>query len=109
MLSVQELQTRIERCLEDLSEQAERLRAALDALAPAADALAPAADALAPAADALAPVDPAPARSNTDTTGTTGGAAKSQAEESTAPATGAERALHDLRSELSAGLRNGRS
>ncbi len=95
MLSVQELQTRIERCLEDLSEQAERLRAALDALAPAADA--------------LAPVDPAPARSNTDTTGTTGGAAKSQAEESTAPATGAERALHDLRSELSAGLRNGRS
>lgn len=94
-MSVQELQTRIERCLEDLSEQAERLRAALDALAPAADA--------------LAPVDPAPARSNTDTTGTTGGAAKSQAEESTAPATGAERALHDLRSELSAGLRNGRS
>ena len=45
----------------------------------------------------LPPVTP-----NDPATATAGG-------EGTAPATGADRALHELRSELAAGLRNGRS
>ena len=90
-VSVEDLRMSIERRLEVLSEQAERLRCALDALgAPQAAPLSGDRD----DTPQLTVNDPAP------------GAAEGQ---STAPAVGADRALHDLRSELTAALRNGRN
>lgn len=151
IVSVDELRIRIERRLEHLSEQAERMRAALEALGPSDPAPAssttgktprstgprerraptPGATgngraltaAAIPTTSAALPASPAtlsdvasePAALSAEyedtpppdaTIDQTAGAAEAN---STEPATGAVRALHELRSELTAALRNGRS
>ena len=126
IVSDDDLQMSIERRLEDLSEQAERLRCALDALGPAAPAPARSATGMTPRSTgprgrrAAAPgatqhlvASEAAALSadRNDTPQLTANDQPASAAEgqSTAPAVGADRALHELRSELTAALRNGRS
>ena len=154
IVNIEELRISIERDLEDLSEQVERLRAALEALGPgdptrvrSATATAPrstgprrrravtlgatprevrgngrALTAVAIAAGSGGPATSAtpspiaceamtPSREREGTlarlTTIDSGAGAAEGEH-TAPATGADRALHELRSELTAALRNGR-
>jgi hypothetical protein len=153
-MSIDELRISIERHLEELSEQVERLRAALEALGPGDPAHVRAATGRTPRATgprrrraarlgatpravrgngrglsavaitgsgarpASSPT-PSPVASEARTLSadredmlpqvTANGPAAGSAEgEDTAPATGADRALRELRSELAAGLRNGR-
>ena len=121
IVNIEELRISIERDLEDLSEQVGRLRAALEALGPGDPTRVR-------SATATAPRSTGPRRRRPATLGGTprevrgngraltavatatgsGGPATSAAGEHTAPATGADRALHELRSELTAALRNGR-
>jgi hypothetical protein len=154
-VSIEELRISIERHLEELSEQVERLRAALEALGPGDPAHVRSATGRTPRAtgprerraarlgatpravrgngQALSAVaiagsgagpasSPMPSRVASEATNlsaecedmlpqvTANDPAAGAADgEATAPATGADRALHELRSELAAGLRNGRS
>ncbi len=154
IVSIEELQISIERHLEELSEQVERLRAALEALDPGDPAHVrspagrtpratgprerPAArlgatphavrangqplSAVAIAGSGAGPASSpplSPVASEARTLSAEGEdrllqvaandpAAGAAEGEDTAPVTGADRALHELRSELAAGLRNGR-
>ncbi len=154
IVNIEELRISIERDLEDLSGQVERLRAALEALGPgdptrvrSATATAPrstgrrrrraatlgatprevrgngrALTAVAIAAGSGGPASSAtpspiaceamtPSREREGTLArltTVDSGAGAAAGEHTAPATGVDRALHELRSELTAALRNGR-
>jgi hypothetical protein len=155
IVTIEELRISIERDLEDLSEEVERLRAALEALGPGdptrvrfATATAPrsteprrrrastpggpprevrgngrALTAVAIAAGSREPATsatPSPIACEATTPSreregmlaqlaTIDPAAGAAEGEHTAPATGADRALHELRSELTAALRNGRT
>lgn len=89
---------RIERRLDELSEEGERLRAALDALGPS-DTSRPSPS----PPERTAPRDRTGAVLEARTDGQS-----PRAREPATPMTGAERAVQSLRRELAAGLRNGR-